>query len=651
MLAGLVALAETLACIGLGAAALRGLRVSSYLGAAERLVWAFALGFGILGWLLFFFGLAGLLAPLPLAALLAISATGIWFAIGDIRITAGLLRDWRPNGLVDIALLGGLALVVVFDFAEALAPPTDADTLAYHFELPRRFLAAQQLFFVPRAIDGAAPLLVQMTYAPALGLGGERALTLWTMISGWAASVFLFTLCRRHLNARWSLVAGLLFATTPGVIFGAGAGQVEVRLALFVMVAVISVSLALKTGLLRFAAVAGLAVGFFMAAKFTGLLFAVACGVAILFQRRWFAHGAVLTLTALVVGTQWYIWNAVNTGDPVFPMLYAWLKDVVDYRFWDQVHADYIKSGFFETDTPFPLNPYWLLIRYPLQATFSTVPGDSIGRTNLGIFGVMIAPFAAYGVWRFRLRLKSSPLMPLALITLVFYGLWYFTGSSHRIRHLVPIYPVFVACVLIAATRTADAKPIARPLATAIGLILLIQLGGHGLFSSNYLQRLAANETRQQFLAQNLAGAPTVDWINRNLTQDDRIYVEDRELLYLINVPTFYAHPILQAQIDLAPQTSTLEKFLRQIRALGITHALTRRQNDISTKWFDALLTAGCAVPIQSLASEGIASRALARAGLERGIPLRFRVLKMNVNGCAGLDFETRGSTSSGPKK
>ena len=68
------------------------------------------------------------------------------------------------------------------------APPADADTLAYHFVVPRKFLLDATLNFIPRAIDGAVPLLVQMTYVPALALGGEGAATLWALVSGWAAA-------------------------------------------------------------------------------------------------------------------------------------------------------------------------------------------------------------------------------------------------------------------------------------------------------------------------------------------------------------------------------------------------------------------------------------------------------------------------------
>ena len=85
-------------------------------------------------------------------------------------------------------------------FMEGIAPPADADTLAYHFTIPKQFLEAGRIEFIPRALEGAIPLIVQMTYVPALGLGGEMALTLWTMATGWAAAALLFVLCRKHLG-------------------------------------------------------------------------------------------------------------------------------------------------------------------------------------------------------------------------------------------------------------------------------------------------------------------------------------------------------------------------------------------------------------------------------------------------------------------
>ena len=200
---------------------------------------------------------------------------------------------------------------------------------------------------MPRALDGAVPLLVQMTYVPALGLGGERALTLWTFVSGWGLAALFYTVCRRHLDITWSLAAVLVLVTTPAVVFGAGSGQVEARLAMFAAVAAIATASALGTGRLRYAALAGLAAGFFMGGKYTGLFFVAATGVVLLARRGWLIRGAVFAGAALVAGGQWYGWNWYNTGDPVFPLLFGWL-DYGDNGYWDADHAALLKQAFLE---------------------------------------------------------------------------------------------------------------------------------------------------------------------------------------------------------------------------------------------------------------------------------------------------------------
>lgn len=113
-------------------------------------------------------------------------------------------------------------------------------------------------------------MIVHMTYITPLKLGGERALTLWVMLSGWAATALLYSIARRFMDSRWSLILALVFITTPAVIYGAGSGQVEVKIVMFVMIAATSITLALKTGLMRYAVLAGIAAGFLWEQNFWG---------------------------------------------------------------------------------------------------------------------------------------------------------------------------------------------------------------------------------------------------------------------------------------------------------------------------------------------------------------------------------------------
>ena len=192
-----------LACVGAGAGALRLLGVLDGLRIGERLPWSFALGIGLLGWITFFLAIFGLIAPLHLAILCVACAGGLFFLF-----RAGFLpKDMPKLDRSGWVLCAAVAVALVFDLLEGISPPADADSLAYHFALPKQFLAAGRLEFVPRAADGAAPMLLHMTYLIALGMGGETTLTLWAMISGWMPALLVFTLSRRYLNLNWSLSA------------------------------------------------------------------------------------------------------------------------------------------------------------------------------------------------------------------------------------------------------------------------------------------------------------------------------------------------------------------------------------------------------------------------------------------------------------
>ena len=417
MIAPLSLALQIAACVGFGGVVLRALGMLKELTTWERAVWAFAMGYGVLGWLLFFVGIAEFYQPLPLFLLLGLGTLGLFSFRGALAPISSPV-DSEEWALINWALMVALGVALIFNLAQGLSPPADADSMAYHFALPKQFLNEGRLSFVERAMDGAAPLLNQMTYIPALAIGGEKGLTLWTMASEWGATALLYLVSRHYLDQRWSLAVGVIFLTTPAVVYGGGSGQVEVRNAMFAIMAAISVARAVTTGDARYAALAGLGVGFFMAGKYIGLLFALACGLSILLQRRWFLHGLVLTIVAMVAGGQWYVWNIIHTGDPFFPLLFGTL-DYSAVPFWGQEQHAALQKLFLENEQAVPSNFSWLAL-YPFVATFSGFPQFESGRTGLGPFILLLLPFALAGAWQFRQRLNRHPLLVVASITVLF---------------------------------------------------------------------------------------------------------------------------------------------------------------------------------------------------------------------------------------
>ncbi len=608
-----VVLLEVAACVGFGAVILRLLNIGDALPWGERAVTAFIIGMGTLGWLMFFLGVAGLFMSGALLVLLLLGVAGL-VLLGRPVIAAG-----ATFSLIERILLGVLIIALSLDVLEGLSPPADADSMAYHFAFPKLFLQEGGLVFIPRAVDGAIPLLLQMTYIPALGLGGERAMTLWTMVSGWAVAGALYFLCRRYLERSWSLALTLIWLTSPVVLYGGGSGQIEVRSAGFVIIAVGSLIRGRESELLRYAVLAGLAAGLFVGAKYTGLLFAAACATACLTSRR---RGMALILFCAsvgVIGSQWYFWNWIHTGDPIFPVLYG----VLEYHnpeYWDAAHDQAMRTQLFTGERSGPITLLSSLL-YPFLATFATSQIFDSERAGLGLFALLVLPFAVAGVWRFRRSIMASPLLQAAMVVFVFYGLWFFSGSSQRVRHLLPIYPVALMLMAVATRRWAASARAEKPLYLAVMLTLGLQMAGHGASSLNYASHIFSGENKDAFLLRNLAGYQSVRLINGHLGPTDKIFISNRQLNYYIDVPYYYANISFQARVNILPEADDPALYYRQLRGLGISHILSTvfvpdqligdKNRNGSLQW-RSLVELGCAQEIARVGYRAIMSRSLA---------------------------------------
>jgi hypothetical protein len=622
-----IVLLQIACCLGFGALVLKGLRLSSNFSAGEEGLFSFAIGFGVLGWLVFPLGIAGLLADGWLLGLLLLGLPGLLI----LRIPTQI--NHRPD-LVGWLLISLIGVAAVFDIAEALAPPGDADTLAYHFNVPKLFLQAGVIEFILRPIDGSVPYLVQMTYLPVLGLGGERALTLWTMISGWAAAGLLFILCRHHLSRNWSLAVTAIFFTTPIVVYAAGTGQIEIRTAMFVMVGAWAIAKSIETDKLAFSILAGLVVGYYGGSKYIGLLFAVAGGLAILMQRRWLIHGLVYTITACVIGSQWYIWNAIHTGDPFFPMLFQWLgRD--DLLLWTKDHDLLFKATYFPLELPAPRSILWFFL-YPFSATLDSFPVFESKRAGFGPYGLILLPFALMGIWKFKDRILKSRLWVYALITVIFYGLWFFSGSSQRIRLISPVLPLFLLCITVAAQRSTSHPAVRSPLIAGIAATLILHIAGSTVFSLKYLRFVSNPESRESFLNNNVSKYAFVPWVNSNLTANDKLLTADRQHLYHLKVPTFFISPHTQTAINLYRPTQSAKVAHSQLMSVGITHVVLFPilQNSVRkyNAPFGALYSGNCLELVKSFDVKVIDSRTIPSA--RRPKTMGLDLLRLKSNSC-----------------
>ncbi len=607
-----------MASVGFGLIALQAFSAEKSLHTAlERAMFGFVLGIGVLGWLLFFPGVLGVFSPAVFWGAMAAGVASLFSRMSSLK---GLAAS-RPLKPIDIVLFSVLAIIAAFDLLEAIAPAADADTLAYHFALPRDFIANGEIGFVARAVTGAIPLLVHMTYAAALATGGELTLTLWAAATGWVPGLLLYALVRRHLNRTWSLVVLALFLTTPAVLYGGGSGQIEIRCAAFALCAVMFLLASEREASYRVIALAGVCAGFFIGAKYYGLIFAGAAGLVVLCHRDGLKRSAIFGSAALVAGLQWYVWNYIHTGDPVFPVLTNMLQ-LPEIAYWNSEFGKYFSEAMAKAELPLDRSiTNWLL--YPIFSIFNVVKQLEGGRTGLGVVSILILPAAAIGILRKSDRQREL-LVPL-IIAGIFFTVWFFSGTTQRTRHLLPVYPLVLVTAFPAAIGWAQETRLLRPTSVGLSAALLIQLAGHSVFSVNYAKHVFSSETRWGFLDRNVNGANAAQWINENLPESARIGFMERQLAYLIEVPSFMMHPHIQAVIDARPSNSDEKRFVDQAQRLGLTHLLingiwvnSREATDDKEPFsglIGRLLDQGCLKVVQKFHTNSLTSRTLGGFG------------------------------------
>lgn len=355
-----------LAACGLGRFLL-GLLVSvQQLMRAERLVLAAALGFSALSLLTLTGGRLGLMSSAYWTVLL-------WVCVG-----LGITASWRqrrrttvespgtddhttenlpqPNSAASACSAPGLGwqlgvLLLMAPFALCMLlgsalPPVDFDVREYHLQGPKEFYLQGQVRWLPHNVYTSFPFLTEMLSLLSMivandwytgALAGQSVL----MCFGPLTSLAVFALAHRYAGSRAAWLAALVHVSIPWTYRISTIAYAEGGLTFFLTATVLAVRLHQlqswpdrRRGLVFIGVLAGSA----MACKYTGLVLVVIPAVILVcWLDRHTAEGggrrlsmsgrmarpaAVLLGVAVAIGP-WLLKNAVETGNPVYPLAYS----------------------------------------------------------------------------------------------------------------------------------------------------------------------------------------------------------------------------------------------------------------------------------------------------------------------------------------
>ena len=216
---------------GIGAFFLRRLPSESLL---ERVVFAIALGLGVVSYTILALGLLKLAKTVPLT--IGVFVVGLPLAILGYRSLPRREKTKESSaGALGIAVALVMGLCALVTLVGALNPPGELewDSLSYHLAAPKRYLQEGRIYYIPDDHHSNFPFTLNMLYLWMLSLGSVSGAKLCHWLCGVLLTLAVYTCGTRHFSKAVGQVAAVMVATTPILLWESTTAYIDLALALF----------------------------------------------------------------------------------------------------------------------------------------------------------------------------------------------------------------------------------------------------------------------------------------------------------------------------------------------------------------------------------------------------------------------------------
>jgi hypothetical protein len=551
-------------------------------------LWVFLLplGFGIISLILLFAGMFGLIY-LWLAWLIII--IGFYRVLlelykkAPLRVSSRKFFEWlKTLKFIQVALL----LIIIGNLLypllrNGLVPPSEWDELAYHLAVPKLYIDAHRIYYIPFIFQSNWPLGSQMLFMQGLLLGSGLASHLLTWVMGvWIVLGLYYT--GEIIIPGGGLWAAALFSGIPIMQRLLATGLVDVSLPFWGIYAFYAFFVYLKTRNNSMLVLTGLMSGFAANCKTTGALYLFVIFVALfIFTNRnikkSFSPFLSLMIPGILVSLPWYLRSFIFTGNPFFPFFF----NILGGNNWDAT-GDMINRilwGKIFIKLPLTITGLYRSIQYLFLS-----PG-TLGGYGGGIgFPLLLLSLCGclYGVLK---RSVNKYIWFLMGFTLFFYLVWFSMGML-EIRYL---HPIFISLALMGAIPLVFLNEVGwnDKFAFSLQFLFVLILVGYSpwISSSNRselkwrFQAAVSTQAREDYLYNKVDILPAFQWMNQNLEQDARILLlpyENRG--YYLDRDYIWGHLGAQRIIRFE-EFQQPEELYYKLKALGVTHILD------STTW------------------------------------------------------------------
>ena len=564
-----------------------------FVNSAEQLAFSFFLGTGVVGLLVLFMGLLGLLRSWPILVLLllALALTArdlpqLWQCI--VRATQTAFQAKLVTGV----FIGLVVLLVL----RTLTPPHVADELIYHLPAPQQFVQAGRVFPSYDNSLGNMPFLVHMIYALFMLAGSDVGAKLFSLFLAVGTAVLFYAFCSRFITRRVGVIALFAFFAAGMIVELAVTTRIDVSLAGMLFACTYAMINYLSTRSRAWLWLSAVFAGFSLGIKHTAALWIFFVGILYLVETirsresifKVLQYGVMYTFLALAVASPWYIKNAIWFHNPIYPFVTGEV-------------AEFGPNGvrYFNAEDERKLDAHFEAARKAIPDVVAAQEQELRRATNARL---QRHPMR---LWEFFFKPKTYlmaepyhfPNYLFLIIPLIVFlrpGKWIWwllilglafvfsvTATAWISRYLVPAYPaltIVAAYTLSIVSRQLEPRlAIAKRIpvyALALAFIPVIAACITSFHYFHSLQYLSGRVSRHEFLTR-LTFYQPLAFVNRELPSTDRVMMIGAQMNYGLNRP-YYADEswFMTKWRRLLVENDSLEAVNESLKQQGFTHII-----------------------------------------------------------------------------
>jgi hypothetical protein len=453
---------------------------------------------------------------------------------------------WRRLPGWQRALVGLLLLYAVLDVIAAAAPVSSADAVLVHAATPLVYAREHHAVQITGIWTTYQPFTVEMLVLDGELLWGPIQGAFAPLMLGLLATVALIGGVTRFAGRALGLLAGVVLLAQPYMCWQTTSTFVEPALMLTMALALWNYGESRATSKRVHLVLLGVMLGATCGMKYTGLVatgaFLVGMAVAGLPPRRllW-----LVAAPAVLLALPWYVKNAVQTGNPLYPFYFGG-PDAEAMKTTTDILAAYGAGHG-------PLDAILLPVRLLLR-------GGKFDRGEfLSPLFILFAPLAllARGWRREAIAAWAG--------SLVFLGWWF--SASQQVRYVGPALPVLAALAAMGMVELARGGPVAAwVVKTVTAGTLALGLAITLVYVAQFVPVVVGAQSREAFLTDKTSYYGADVWLNRHLPANARVLMEPLALLYLDREYV----PWNSASLPSAADASSTRAFVRRHRITDI---------------------------------------------------------------------------------